>query len=115
MGDYKELNVWEKSMGLAEKIYEITKPFPDAEIYGLTSQMRRCSVSIPSNIAEGSGRSGKKEFKQFLHIALGSASELETQLILAERLGFCNDIECLHSEITSIRKMIHSLIRTLKD
>ena len=115
MGDYKELNVWGKSMSLAEVIYKITKAFPQSEIYGLTSQMRRCSVSIPSNIAEGAGRSSKKEFKHFLHISLGSAAELETQLILAERFGFCKDVDDLISEITVIRKMIHSLIRTLKD
>ena len=115
MSDYKDLNVWKKSMDLAQNIYEITRDFPHDEIYGLTSQMRRCAVSIPSNIAEGSGRSGRKEFKHFLHISLGSAAELETQLLLCERVGLNNETDQIITEITSIRKMIHSLIRTLKD
>jgi four helix bundle protein len=115
MSDYKDLLVWQKSMDLAQRVYAITKAFPKDELYGLTSQVRRCAVSIPSNIAEGSNRSSKKEFKYFLHISLGSAAELETQLLLAQRIGCARDIETLLLEITSIRKMINSLIRTLKD
>lgn len=102
-------------MDLAQNIYEITRDFPRDEIYGLTSQMRRCAVSIPSNIAEGSGRSSRKEFKHFLHISLGSAAELETQLLLSARVGIGKKTDKLIAEITSIRKMINSLIRTLKD
>jgi four helix bundle protein len=115
MSDYKDLLVWQKAMDLAQDVYAITKDFPNDEIYGLTSQVRRCAVSIPSNIAEGAGRSSKKEFKHFLHISLGSAAELETQLLLAQRIGCGRCAETLFSDITSIRKMINSLIRTLKD
>ena len=115
MSDYKDLLVWQKSMDLAQVVYAITKAFPKDELYGLTSQMRRCAVSIPSNIAEGSNRSSNKEFKYFLYISLGTAAELETQLLLAQRIGYVSDLETLLSEITSIRKMINSLIRTLKD
>lgn len=77
--DHKDLDVWKKSMDLVESIYKITQIFPDSEKFGLTTQMRRAVVSIPSNIAEGSARKGDKELIQFLHIAIGSLSELETQ------------------------------------
>jgi four helix bundle protein len=115
MSDYKDLLVWQKSMDLAQGVYATTKDFPNNEIYGLTSQMRRSAVSISSNIAEGSGRSSRKEFKYFLYISLGSAAELETQLLLSERVGIGKKTDKLIAEITSIRKMINSLIRTLKD
>jgi four helix bundle protein len=87
MGGYQDLEVWQKAMGLAENVYNCTMAFPKEEIYGLTSQIRRAAISIPSNIAEGASRAGTKEFLQFLHVARGSASELETQLLLAEKLG----------------------------
>ena len=76
MRTHLDLDVWKKSMQIVKKIYKITSKFPDTEKYGLTNQMRRCAVSIPSNIAEGAGRNSKKEFKQFLYISLGSISEL---------------------------------------
>jgi four helix bundle protein len=76
--DHKDLDVWKRSMDLVVKVYQITKLFPDTEKYGLTSQMRRAAVSIPSNIAEGAARKGDKEFIQFLYISIGSLSELET-------------------------------------
>jgi len=82
---YRELNVWQLSMELADSIYDITAEFPKSEVHGLSSQMRRCAVSIPSNIAEGSARQGTKELLQFISIAQGSLAELETQLILSER------------------------------
>ena len=85
---HKDLDVWKKSMDLVEGVYRLTKSFPDSEKYGLTNQMRRCAVSIPSNIAEGAGRNSKKEFKQFLYISLGSISELETQLIISSKLNY---------------------------
>ncbi len=85
---YKNLIVWQKSMDLVVEIYELTKDFPKTEMYGLVSQMRRCSVSIPSNIAEGSKRGTKKDFRQFLIIAFGSGAELETQIEIAKRLNF---------------------------
>ena len=85
---YKDLDIWQKGMDLSVLIYEVTKKFPVDEKFGLISQMRRCAVSIPSNIAEGSARNSYKEFVKFLHIALGSLAELETQLLLATRLGY---------------------------
>jgi four helix bundle protein len=82
-GGFKSLVVWQKSMALADVVFHLTKRFPREELYGLTSQMRRAAISIPSNIAEGSRRSSKKDYVQFLRIACGSAVELETQLLLA--------------------------------
>lgn len=87
---YRDLIVWQKSMDLVVLIYKLTKEFPDEEKFGLTSQMRRCTVSIPSNIAEGSRRRGEREFRHFLLIAYGSGAELETQLEIAERLSLGN-------------------------
>ena len=86
MKTHRDLDVWKKSVSLVTSIYEITKSFPKEEIYGLTNQIRRAAVSVPSNIAEGSARQGNKEFIQFLYIALGSLTELETQLIIARNL-----------------------------
>ena len=111
MKDHKDLDVWKQSMMLAEDIYTITKNFPADEKYGLSSQIKRAVVSIPSNIAEGAGRKGDKEFIQFLYIAMGSLSELETQLILANRLQFINSIEIYLSQIEKIKKMLFGLIR----
>jgi len=85
---FRDLRVWQKGVDLVKEIYTITKSFPSDELYGLTSQMRRAAVSIPSNIAEGFRRKGAKEFKQFLTIALGSCSELETQTVIAHELGY---------------------------
>lgn len=88
MHSFRELTVWQRAMRVVKQIYEITKGFPDEERYGLVAQMRRSAVSIPSNIAEGHTRQTKKEFKQFLAIARGSAAELQTQLMLARDLGY---------------------------
>ncbi|MBF9255225.1 four helix bundle protein [Pontibacter sp. 172403-2] len=88
MHNFKELKIWQRSMELAKLVYKTTAQFPANEKYGLTSQINRSAVSIPSNIAEGAGRNSSKEFSQFLSIALGSAFELETQLYLAESFGF---------------------------
>ncbi len=85
---YQELRVWNKAMDLATSIYAVTSDFPGNEVYGLTSQMRRASVSIPSNIAEGSARGTRKDFRQFVLMAKGSNCELQTQLLLARRLKF---------------------------
>lgn len=110
-----DLDVWKKSMNLVEKIYKLSSQFPKDEMYGLTSQMRRASVSIPSNIAEGSSRNGNKEFMQFLYIALGSVSEVETQLMIAKRLNYIQNIEDELAEITGIKKMLNGLINHIKD
>jgi four helix bundle protein len=112
--DYKDLQVWQKSMALALQVYELTAHFPKEEVYGLTSQVRRFAVSIPSNIAEGSSRSGTKEFLQFLSIARGSAAELETQIILASQLGYCTEAD-IFSDLTSVRQMINAVMRSLKE
>jgi len=94
MHNYKELLVWEKARKIVKEIYLATQVFPDAEKFGLTSQMRRSAISIPSNIAEGSGRTTNKDFAYFLSVALSSAYELETQVILSGDWGFLkNDIE----------------------
>jgi len=86
--NHKDLDVWKKGMELVEKVYAISRAFPDAECFGLTSQIRRAAVSIPSNIAEGAARKSDKELLQFLSIAIGSLAEVETQYLIAIRLGF---------------------------
>ncbi len=90
---YKDLIVWQKSMDLVVAIYDLTDNFPKSEIYGLTSQMRRCSISIPSNIAEGRRRGSPKEFRHFLLISYGSGAELETQIEIAKRLSFSANLD----------------------
>ena len=112
---HKDLLVWKKSIDLVEQIYKFTKQFPKEELYGITNQMRRCAVSIPANIAEGSGRKNKAEFIQFLHIALGSASELETHLIISQRLEFLssNSYDEIMNALNEIIKMICGLINSL--
>ena len=104
---HRDLDVWKKSIDLVTLIYKHTADNPKEEMYGLTSQIRRCAVSIPSNIAEGSARTTKKDFSHFLAIALGSAAELETQLIISRNLGFLQDavLDDLVLELTSIRRM----------
>ena len=116
MRKYKDLIIWQRSVDLATSIYKITTLFPSEEKYGLISQMRRCSVSIPSNIAEGSGRSSDKEFSRFLEIAYGSAYELETQMIISMKLEFVqiNDYEVLSKELDELQKMIFAFINKLK-
>ncbi len=114
MSDYKDLNVWKKSIDFVEIVYKIVKSFPREEIYALSDQLKRAAVSIPSNIAEGASRNSNKEFVQFLYIALGSASEVETQLIIAKRLNYIHSIENELNELTSIRKMLNSLITSIK-
>jgi four helix bundle protein len=116
MNNYKELKIWQKSVDLAVKIYEITKDFPREELYGLTSQIRRSAVSISSNIAEGAGRNTKKDFNNFLGISNGSSCELATQLIIAQRINFIEQpaLESLQQEIDEIQKMNWSLKRSLK-
>lgn len=104
--DHKDLDVWKKSMDLVVKVYQITQMFPDTEKYGLTSQMRRAAVSIPSNIAEGAARKGDKELVQFLSISIGSLSELETQYLIAIRLGFVTDEATFNQELIDVKKLL---------
>ncbi len=108
---FRNLTVWQKAIVVVESIYAMTRKLPDEERYGLSSQMQRCAVSIPSNIAEGAKR-GKKEFIQFLRIANGSAAELETQLVLAERVHRVH-VEHIHGQLHEVQKMIESLIRKI--
>jgi len=114
MHNYKELKVWNKSVNLATNIYKQTKNFPKSEIYGITSQIRRSAISISSNIAEGAGRSGKKEFKHFLNISNGSAFELETQIIISKELEYISDdeLESLNKPIIEIQKILYRLIKS---
>ena len=110
---HKDLDVWKAAMELAKLVYLITSKFPKEELYGLTQQIRRSAVSIPSNIAEGAARNSRKEFIQFLHISLGSLAELETQLLLSEKLGFLK-IKEIENDVERIRKMLIGLIKYLK-
>ena len=114
MKAHHKLKVWQRSVDFVTKIYQLTEKFPRNELHGLTSQMRRAAVSIASNLAEGAGRESKKEFMQFLSISQGSVSELETQLIIAHRLGYCSEIDYLLTELDEISKMIIGLRRSVK-
>jgi len=114
MASHKELKVWQESMDLVVCIYETVKNFPKEELYGLTSQMKRSAVSIPSNIAEGAGRQSQAEFIRFLYIALGSVSELETQLEIAFRLGFIGNLIQFQKSINYIKSMLSKLIKSLR-
>lgn len=115
MASYKELIVWQRSIDLVVAVYRATEGLPIGERYALCDQMRRAVVSIPSNIAEGHARETKKEFRHFLLIASGSLAELETQLIVCERVGFLSSvvIHMLLEKIEEIRKMIVGLSKTL--
>ena len=112
----KDLIVWQKSMELAIKIYEITSQLPQSEKFGLSSQMNRCAVSIPSNIAEGSKRGTRKDFCNFVTIAYGSSAELETQLILLRNLPFGKNIDTSIAEklLAEVMKMLNSMRQKLK-
>lgn len=114
-GSYKKLIVWQKSITLVKLIYQLTQNFPSDEKFGLTSQMRRAVVSIPSNIAEGQARRTTGDYVRFVSIAEGSLAELETQLIIAIELNFCRrkDIEELFDLMLEIRKMLNALRRSL--
>ncbi len=111
--NYQKLVVWKKSFELSKSVYKSTKDFPKSEFFGLVSQMRRCSISIPSNIAEGAGRSSKKEFSHFLSIARGSCNELETQVLMAAELGYLNieTKKALLGNCVEILKMLSVLIQ----
>ncbi len=116
MQDFHTLKVWEKAHQLTLDVYHVTVGFPKEEMYGLTSQIRRASSSIPANIAEGCGRGGNAEFKQFLQIALGSASELEYHLLLACDLHYLPtaDYDRLIASVIEVKKMVTALIAKVK-
>jgi len=113
--DYKQLLVWQRSIDLVTNIYGLVKILPKEELYSLADQIKRSAVSVPSNIAEGSGRNTTKEYIQFLYIALGSISELETQLIIGKNIGFFQNIDDYLNEIIHIKKMLNGLINSLKN
>ena len=116
MHKLEDLKVWNKAMNVAMETYELSAGFPVEEKYGLTSQIRRSAVSIPSNIAEGAGRNSKGEFKQFLGIASGSSFELYTQLILSYKLNLVSvdKIKSILNKVIEIQKMNYSLIKSLE-
>lgn len=115
MKDFRRLDVWQKTHSLSIAVYRVTAEFPAAERFGLTSQIRRCCVSIEANIAEGCGRGGDPDFRRFLHIALGSASELDCELLLASDLSFlkADRYESLSRELRSVKAMLSTLIRKI--
>jgi four helix bundle protein len=112
---YKDLKIWQKGMRLTKLVYQLTARFPADERFGLTSQMRRAAVSVPSNIAEGQARQGTREFLQFLSHASGSLAELDTQLLLSVDLGYCLETETnsITGEISEIQKMLAAIRRKL--
>jgi len=114
---YKDLLIWQKGIEITEKVYLLTKSFPSEEIYSLTNQIKRATVSIPSNIAEGFGRNSTKSYVNFLKISRGSLYELETQLIIAEKQNFISDLDLLQSInelISEEGKMINSYINKIE-
>lgn len=116
INSYKDLIVWQKSMELVKPIYELTIHFPKEEIYGLTSQMKRSSISIPSNIAEGRRRGGRKELNYFLLVSYGSGAELETQLEIAKSLSFGKNLSYTKTEslLLEVMKMLNKMLSSLK-
>ncbi len=115
MQNFKELLIWQKSMALVVLVYRVTREFPSDEKFGLTNQMRRCAVSIPSNISEGHMRTTNKDFRQFIAIARGSCAELETQARIAHELGFLStpSFTKLDQNITEVAKMLSSFYAKL--
>ena len=116
MRDFRKLKVWEKGHRLTLDIYNVTVSFPSEELYGLTSQMRRACAAIPANVAEGCGRGSNADLARFLQIALGSASELENHLLLAQDLAFVKptDYERLSREVTDLKRMLTSFVKNHK-
>lgn len=116
INSFRDLKVWQASMDVAEEVYKLTREFPKQETYGLSSQIQRAAVSVPSNIAEGNGRDSTKEYVHFLSIAIGSLFELETQLVLAKRLGYLGQEELgtILPKIEEISRMTRGLQKALK-
>lgn len=115
MNDFRELIVWQKSIDLVEKVYQITNSFPKEEVYSLTSQIRRSAISVPSNIAEGYGRKSTLDFIHFLHIARGSLYEFQTQLEISKRIKYitATDLQSMIENCKEVEKMLNSLIKSL--
>ena len=117
MKTHKDLDVWKDGISFVTKVYKMTSSFPKEEMYGITSQIRRAAISIPSNIAEGAARKTTNEFRQFLYIALSSAAELNTQLIISHNLEFMDkdNTDKLNSDLDSLSRRIQGLIKSLKN
>ena len=117
MRPHEKLDVWKKSVEMVTAVYEVTKAFPSDERFGLVSQIRRAGISVPANIAEGAARQSDKEFCQFLSIAQGSASELETELLIARNLGYLSagDYDRIYEQINVIARMIVGLSKTVRN
>ena len=117
MRPHEKLDVWKRSVAMVTTVYEITQTFPTDERYGLVSQIRRAGVSVPANIAEGAARQSEKEFCQFLSIAQGSASELETELLIAKNLGYLSpeNYDRIYEEINVIARMMVGLSKSIKN
>ncbi len=115
MHQFEDLKIWEKAMQIAQMVYELSALFPKEEKYGLTGQIRRSAISVPSNIAEGAGRNTNGEFKNFLGMANGSSNELLTQLVLSHRLNFVEEskVSPIIERVKEVQKMNYSLIKTL--
>lgn len=111
---HKDLRAWQSAMLLVEDIYRLTSTFPKEEMFGLTSQMRRAAVSVPSNLAEGAARNGTKELLHFLGIATGSLAELDTQLELATRLSYCTDVTAVQSRLDEVSALTLALMKSLR-
>lgn len=114
MKTHKDLDIWRLGIELVKEVYLLTDTFPVSEKFGLSSQIQRCAVSIPSNIAEGAARQGRKEYIQFLYIALGSLSELETQIIIAKEIRYINTIRDFEPRIEELRRKMLGFINYLK-
>ena len=116
LGSYRELVVWQKAMLLAERVYRLTESFPSSERFGLTSQMRRAAVSILSNVAEGHNRRSRGSYASHVCIALGSQAELEAQIELSRRLGYCDvsQADPVLELLAEIGRMLHGLVRALE-
>jgi four helix bundle protein len=114
--DYKDLDVWKRGISLTTEIYRLVEEFPKIEQFGLSSQLTRATVSIPSNIAEGNARASTKEYIRFLYISLGSSAEVETQLFVAKNINYISEetFDAVVSKVVIIRKMLNSLISSLK-
>ncbi len=115
MRNFREYDIWLDGMGLVKDVYSIVNSFPKSEQYVLVQQITKSAISIPSNIAEGSAKESQKDFARFLEIALGSSYELETQLILASELNFCEDLTILLNNLHSLQKRISGFIKKLKE
>ncbi|HEV3342287.1 MAG TPA: four helix bundle protein [Pirellulales bacterium] len=111
--DFRELVVWQEAIALVTDVYRATQAFPKEEQYGLTAQLRRAAVSIPSNIAEGQGRLTRGEFRQFLGHAKGSVCEVETQLVIAQRLGYLTDSQPLLEKLHEVARLLNGLLNSL--